>query len=168
MQHSTWRLSCKCYLYKYRWFSYMQMLPRIWWKWNFLHRSEIVLFNYHLFLFLLVSFLLQYLLYFSLQIGMSAIQLPTVVMWMLPVTTSMAVISANVIKDLAEMERIAVVFTYIFCLSWYFRIVLILHYKLLQHHEDCIYGIHLDACHVGFFNHNLFNDSLPVYYKWAE
>ena len=81
---------------------------------------------------------------------------------MLPVTTSMAVISANVIKDLAEMERIAVVFTYIF------SDCSILHYKLLQHHEDCIYGIHLDACHVGFFNHNLFNDSLPVYYKWAE
>ena len=120
MQHRTWRLSCKCYLYKHRWFSYMRMLPRIWWKWNSLHWSGIVLFDYHFYLFFLVSFLLKYLLSFSLQIGMSAIQLTTVVMWMLAVTTSMAVISANVIQDLAEMERIAMVFSYIFYLSWYF------------------------------------------------
>ena len=144
MQHRSWRLSCKCYLYKYHWFPYMRMLPRIWWKWNLLHRSEIVLFDYHLFLFLIVSFLLQYLLPLSLQIGMSAIQLPTVVMWMLVVSTSMAVISANVIKDLPEMERIAMVFTYIYYLSPFFSVLLNLYCMLLYHHENCISGIHID------------------------
>ena len=36
---------------------------------------------------------------------------------MLDVTTSMAVISANVIRDLPEMERIAMVFTYIYYIT---------------------------------------------------
>ena len=64
---------------------------------------------------------------------------------MLAVTISMAVISANVIKDLAEMERIAEVFSYTFILVDTLGIILILCYKLLQHNEDCLSGIQMLA-----------------------
>ena len=58
------------------------------------------------------------------------------------------------------------IYLHIFILADTFWILLILYYKLLKHHDDCISGIHLDACNVGMFNHNLFNNSLPVFCKW--